>query len=251
MAPPPPPLSAIHELPPLLSTLNPYSSHLSPSHHLCPPPYPLPFVEFSFLAKRLVGVFSTVVTFRTVCHLSLSLSHLSLALSLTFWPSHPPSSSCGEGLLEPGIEAGMEAFKCLCGLCLCEVYHWPKPLNQSLCLLSLFLLYVAWLWAPLHHWTKCLPGHSTGKSVDSCCHHLLINLSEVPWKCCYPPQNNVAVKWLCDVFWPIFIFYYCFSSFVICQTDERLSDASLFNQHPAIYRQMAGMEVNSLKMLIL
>lgn len=108
---------------------------------------PLPFFEFSFLAKRLVGVFSTVVTFRTVCHLSLSLSHLSL--SLAHWPSHPPSSSCREGLLEPGIEAGMYAFKCLCVGCV-----WSIPLTQtfkSIPLSSVPFRGVAWLWVPLQH----------------------------------------------------------------------------------------------------
>lgn len=68
---------------------------------------PLPPV-LSFPAKRLAGVFSTVVTFKTECHHCLSLSlippfHLSLPLPPPPPPHSspiPPSSSCSEGLLD-------------------------------------------------------------------------------------------------------------------------------------------------------
>lgn len=71
---------------------------------------PLPPV-LSIPAKRLAGVFSTVVTFKTECHhcLSRSLStlippfHLSLPLPPPPPPHSspiPPSSSCSEGLLD-------------------------------------------------------------------------------------------------------------------------------------------------------
>lgn len=60
----------------------------------------------SFPAKRLAGVFSAVVTFKTECHHCLSRSVSSLALTCLSLchppPLHlpPPSSSCSEGLLD-------------------------------------------------------------------------------------------------------------------------------------------------------
>lgn len=100
---PTPPLP-MHELPPLFSTLlQPFLS-LSPSFPL--PPLPL---VLSFPAKRLAGVFSTVVTFNTECHHCFSRSLSSLPLTcLSLCPllrlhtrlPHPPSSSCSEGLLD-------------------------------------------------------------------------------------------------------------------------------------------------------
>lgn len=96
-------------LPPFFSSLLSHPLHLSFSLSIfawlsvfSPALHP----ALSFPAKRLAGVFSTVVTFKTECHhcllLSLILpSHLSLSLpppSLLRLP--PPSSSCSEGLLD-------------------------------------------------------------------------------------------------------------------------------------------------------
>lgn len=92
IAPPPPPpphpptpsLPA-HELSPLLSTLHSHPFHLSFSLHLClsvsSPSLP---PVLSFPAKRLAGVFSTVVTFRTECHHCLSHSLSSLPLTCLY-----------------------------------------------------------------------------------------------------------------------------------------------------------------------
>lgn len=79
--------------------------HLPPPLHLFLPVFPLPSPllppVLSFSAKRLAGVFSTVVTFKTECHhcLSRSLSSLPLTclslclLLLLCTPSIPPPSS--------------------------------------------------------------------------------------------------------------------------------------------------------------
>lgn len=72
---------------------------------------PLPYLPsvLSFPAKRLAGVFSTVVTFKTECHRCLSLflippsrspvSPSAPSFSALASPI-PPSSSCSEGLLD-------------------------------------------------------------------------------------------------------------------------------------------------------
>lgn len=81
---------------------------------------PLPFFEFSFPAKRLVGVFSTVVTFRTVCHLSLSLSPVSLSLSLAGPPiPHPPPAARAFWSLELRLACTLAS---VCVWAVCGVY---------------------------------------------------------------------------------------------------------------------------------
>lgn len=85
---------------------NPFRLFLSLSPSFPLPPLPL---VLSFPAKRLAGVFSTVVTFNTECHHCFSRSLSSLPLTcLSLCPllrlhtrlPHPPSSSCSEGLLD-------------------------------------------------------------------------------------------------------------------------------------------------------
>lgn len=107
IAPPPPtrPPTPLPLLP--SSSFSPFSSLSlsSPACRFLPPPSP---PALSFPAKRLAGVFSTVVTFKTECHhcLSCSLSSLPLTcfspvlLPLARASPIPPSSSCSEGLLD-------------------------------------------------------------------------------------------------------------------------------------------------------
>lgn len=128
----------MHELPSLLSTHPSHPFHLS----LYPPPSlpaclfpPLP-PALSFPAKRLAGVFSTTVTFKTECHhcLSHSLSSLPLTcLSLcpllllcTLLPHPPilllqrgPSGPSAVPRREAGVNTALESLCVGCMCCLC------------------------------------------------------------------------------------------------------------------------------------
>lgn len=98
---------SLHELPPVFlyfsfpSSPSPSPSPSFPACLFSPLPSPLLPPVLSFSAKRLAGVFSTVVTFKTECHhcLSRSLSSLPLTclslcpLLLLCTPSLPPLSS--------------------------------------------------------------------------------------------------------------------------------------------------------------
>lgn len=114
---PPTPSQSLHELPPVFlyfsfpSSLSPSPSPSFPACLFSPLPSPLLPPVLSFSAKRLAGVFSTVVTFKTECHHCLSRSLSSLPLTcLSLCPllllfalppcSILPSSSCSEGLLD-------------------------------------------------------------------------------------------------------------------------------------------------------